>query len=182
MLATARDDRTGGEEFFNVNARVRHWLATAAVSATVMAVPVPARGEEPPVFAANTRSALPAVFGARNELSTTSKPPAWLQSPALRLDAFSADELSQPSRDDIHWHASFAASRQIAVSSTRPRSSRKAGALWGLIAGGVGGGIAGAVYCRTDCGGGPERGALVFGGFGAAGGALAGFVVGWLLE
>jgi hypothetical protein len=91
--------------------------------------------------AANARSALPAVFDARNELSTSSKPPAWLQSPARRLDAFSADELSQPSRGDIRWHASFAASRQVAVSPTRPRSSRKAGALWGLLAGGVGGGV-----------------------------------------
>lgn len=62
-------------------------------------------------------------------------------------------------------------------SAGAPRVSRRRAVLIGAIVGGAGGAVVGTAYCRSDCGGGRPRGALVFGVFGAGIGAAAGLLL-----
>lgn len=60
--------------------------------------------------------------------------------------------------------------------SGRTPSRRKAIVVGASIGGAIGTG-AGVLYCRADCGGGGQRGVLVFAPIGAAAGATAGLIM-----
>lgn len=63
------------------------------------------------------------------------------------------------------------------ASPARARMSKRKAVLIGASIGGGGGAAMGGLYCRSDCGGGPTRGALVFAPVGAAIGAGVGLIL-----
>ncbi len=79
-----------------------------------------------------------------------------------------------------HWTASLAIERESSMSFPQVaavRMSKRRAALIGAIIGAGSAAVAGALYCRADCGGGPKRGALVFAPFGAGIGGASGLLI-----
>jgi len=157
-------------------------VAALAVALLVPCVPVMADEPGPDT----STDSLPALAASSIRRATVGLPAPSSPDRPLRLGP-RRPLLRQPvepsARITIGGGTAVAARQTTAtIGRSRTMAPRKAGALWGLAIGATAGGIAGAIHCRTDCGGGPERGALVMGGVGAGSGALAGYLIGWLFD
>ena len=134
------------------------WRLGLMFAAFALAVTVPVVAQERPGEVPKQESA--AVGMAPGTLRVTWKPEIF----ASRSNSVAFPLLSP---------AAFAQGQSVSA----PRVSRRRAVLIGAIVGGAGGAVVGTVYCRSDCGGGRPRGALVFGGFGAGIGAAAGLLL-----